>query len=356
MGVTYADQLAGKDDAVRRILADAVPSGAWLDPYASKESGFRNKAKLAVGGTIDAPTLGILDRGGAGVDLRECGLYEPGLRGVLPRLARFVTDARLSPYELATKRGELKNLLITRAPSGSLMVRFVLRSQEAIARIRKHLPALIDDLPQIEVVSANIHPEHKAVLEGDLEIPLSDVEALPMTLGTITLYLRPQSFFQTNTEVAAGLYEQAREWTMQSGARTVWDLYCGVGGFALHLATPDRSITGVETSAEAIASATLSAQQLAGHLDFVTADAADYAAGHAAPALVVVNPPRRGIGALAQRLEHSDVATVVYSSCNAQSLARDLAQMPSLHVAQARMFDMFPQTDHHEVMVLLRRR
>ena len=49
------------------------------------------------------------------------------------------------------------------------------------------------------------------------------------------------------------------------------------------------------------------------------------------------------------------MGTVIYSSCNVDSLARDLAAMPSLRPIRARLFDMFPQTDHHEVMVRLRR-
>jgi 23S rRNA (uracil747-C5)-methyltransferase len=70
---------------------------------------------------------------------------------------------------------------------------------------------------------------------------------------------------------------------------------------------------------------------------------------------VVVNPPRRGIGPLAERLEASRVREVVYSSCNVVSLAADLRRMPSLRVRSARLFDMFPQTGHHEVMVHLSR-
>ncbi len=47
--------------------------------------------------------------------------------------------------------------------------------------------------------------------------------------------------------------------------------------------------------------------------------------------------------------------TVVYSSCNPDTLARDLALLPGYRVAEARLFDMFPQTEHLEVMVLLQR-
>ncbi|HWS58229.1 MAG TPA: 23S rRNA (uracil(747)-C(5))-methyltransferase, partial [Actinotalea sp.] len=75
-----------------------------------------------------------------------------------------------------------------------------------------------------------------------------------------------------------------------------------------------------------------------------------------APELVVVNPPRRGIGVeLSRWLESSSVQRVVYSSCNATSLARDLDAMPSLRPRRARLLDMFPQTTHDELLVLLER-
>ena len=55
-------------------------------------------------------------------------------------------------------------------------------------------------------------------------------------------------------------------------------------------------------------------------------------------------------------LEQSGAAHVIYSSCNVGSLARDLARLPSYVTRRARLFDMFPQTSHHEVIVLLERR
>jgi 23S rRNA (uracil747-C5)-methyltransferase len=137
----------------------------------------------------------------------------------------------------------------------------------------------------------------------------------------------------------------------------VWDLYCGVGGFALHLAAPGRDVLGVEVSADAVDAAASTAAELGVAARFVAADATAYALEQVdVPDLVVVNPPRRGIGAdLAGWLEASGVRHVVYSSCNAESLARDLALMPSLRPVEARVLDMFPHTSHYEVIVLLAR-
>lgn len=357
----YARQLAGKQARARELLA-AHAGAEWLPPVTSAESGYRNKAKMVVGGTAQHPTLGILDRAGNGVDLRDCRLHTPGITAALPVLAAFVARAGLSPYDVPRRRGQLKHVLVTEAPSGELMVRFVLRSPGPVETVRSHLPRLLEALPQVAVVSVNLQPEHKAVLEGETEVVLTDRTSLPMRLGEVDLHLRPQSFFQTHTAVATALYAQAQEWVDALAPRSVWDLYCGVGGFALHCAAPGRRVTGIETSVEAVRSARTSARD-AGLVDveFVAGDATAFAlAATQAPDLVVVNPPRRGIGAdLAGWLETSDVGSdvrsVVYSSCNAVTLARDLAAMPSLRPVQVRLLDMFPHTEHFEVVTLLQR-
>jgi 23S rRNA (uracil747-C5)-methyltransferase len=354
MGEPYPAQLAAKQRRCALALGDGV---AWLEPFPSREEGFRNKAKMVAGGTVAWPTLGILDAAGQGVDLRDCGILQPGIRAALPTLAAFVSLARLEPYDVPGRRGELKYLLVTESPAGELMVRFVLRSEASLPRLRQHLPALLATMPRLRVVSANLHPEHKAVLEGEEEVPLTEAESLPLEVGDVVLHLRPRSFFQTNTAVAVGLYRQARAWVDEVEAASVWDLYCGVGGFALHCAAPGRDVTGVESSPEAVASARLSASEAGVGARFEVGDATTWARGAGTvPEVVVVNPPRRGIGPeLAAWLEGSGVGTVVYSSCNVDSLARDLVAMPSLRPVRARLFDMFPQTAHHEVMVLLRR-
>ncbi len=360
-------QVTDKEHALRQLLAahtaDAGAGIAWDAPLVSAPSHFRSKAKMVVAGTVDAPTVGILDPDGVGIDLRDCPLYEPPISAALPVLASFITRAALEPYNVTRRSGELKHILVTGSPSGEVMVRFVMRSTEAHARLLKHLPWLREQLPHLAVASLNVLPEHKAVLEGEREIMLTEQETLSMPLGEVTLHLRPQSFFQTNTAIARELYAQVAAWVGETSPRSVWDLYCGVGGFALHCVAPGREVTGVEVAEQAIASARESAAEMvaagvpgAEGAQFEVADATVWAERHAAPDVVIVNPPRRGIGAmLAGWLENSGLGRVVYSSCNAQTLARDLAAMPSLRPTRARLLDMFPHTEHYEAVVLLER-
>ncbi|MFJ6172582.1 23S rRNA (uracil(747)-C(5))-methyltransferase RlmC [Curtobacterium sp. NPDC092190] len=367
MGQPYGDQVLDKEIRTRELLRDAVEAAGgpgaieWLPAITSPESGYRNKAKMVVGGTVQRPTVGILDHRQRGVDLRHCGICTPGIRRALPVLADFVADTGLIPYDVAARRGELKFVLVTESPDGELMVRFVLRSEGQLPRLRERLDALRRVMPEAVVVTANLLPEHKAVTEGEREVVLTEQETLPMRFGSIAMHLRPQSFFQTNTSVASQLYDQASAWIDEVGPASMWDLYCGVGGFALHAARPGRAVTGIETSREAIRSAKQSARE-AGLIDvrFAADDATEHALRarpDALPELVVVNPPRRGIGeTLATWLEESEVEHVVYSSCNPVTLAKDLARMPSLRLRRARVLDMFPQTGHLEAVTLLSRR
>lgn len=400
LDLPLAQQLQLKQSAVQATLAGQVEMRAWLEPFASAPSHFRNKAKLAVSGTTHAPVLGLVDRFDNGTDLTSCPLHVNEIKAALAPLTRAITRMGLQPYSIVKRRGELKHVLVTASANGQLMVRFVLRSTAQLPAIRKGASRLQNELPGLRVLSVNIQPRPAAILEGEREIILSQDSTLDMPLylpelgadgvvvnnkkSVLPLVLPPQSFFQTNSDVAAGLYAQARAWardyaggqavalTGEPGAggahpdatqssQSIWDLYCGVGGFALALAQPGAQVLGVEVSAPAIDGARAAAAQLgltspqvrfeAG--DASVLDASGQVYGHDKPDLLVVNPPRRGIGELAASIEGSGIKRVLYSSCNPASLAKDLEVMSSYRVRRARLFDMFPYTNHTEVLVEL---
>ena len=325
----YERQLAGKEEAVAAALATVPGAGdiTWLAPASSPEKGFRTSAKLVVGGTRRRPTLGVLGPDRRGVDLPGCPIQHPAINRATPGLKRFIRSLSLTPYDVPTKRGELKNILITVGEGERLMIRFVLRTRERVSDIRAALPLSVEGLE-----------------------------------------LGPRSFAQTNAHVASALYEQAALWASRPFAdgrlpSSLWDLYCGVGGFALACARAGfPRVTGVEVSSGAISSA-ISAARHAGlsrsAATFIADDATSWARAQSAadvPDVIVVNPPRRGIGAdLAAYLNECDAPRVIYSSCNPASLAKDLAAMPTLHPVEGRLFDMFPHTTHAEVALLLER-
>jgi 23S rRNA (uracil747-C5)-methyltransferase len=351
----YPTQLALLQGKVAQTLATHVDSQTWEPRYAGPPVGFRNKAKLVVGGQRGSIKLGIPNPDHQVVGLTNCGLYEAGLATALPVLNTFVDQVGLTPYDISRRSGEFKYLLVTHSPSGELMVRFVLRSEGQAERLRTALPDLCSALPQLRVATINYLPEPKALLEGDQEEFLSVEQELPLSLPQVTLLHRPQSFFQTNTQVATALYETAQRWLTEIAPKSVVDLYCGIGGFTFHAAAaaPAARILGIEQSPEAIKGAAQARAQNC-HLTpprFLAQDAELWLT-EGDSNLLIVNPPRRGIGLLATEINRSRVPWLLYSSCNPGSLAKDLSELSNYRVTRAQLFDMFPHTEHCEVLIL----
>jgi len=354
----YSQQLSDKQSRLKSLLAQQ-PEAQWLTPVTSAQQAFRNKAKMVVSGSVERPVLGMVQRDGSAVDLCACPLYPDSFAPVFAALKPFIARAGLTPYNVARRRGELKFLLLTESTQGGMMLRFVLRSREKLDQLRAALPWLLQQLPQLKVISANIQPVHMAILEGDEEIALTPSQSLAENFNQVPLWIRPQSFFQTNPQVAAALYAAARDWVGELRIGSMWDLFCGVGGFGLHCATPQMQLTGIEISAEAIACAQRSAEMLGlEKVSFAALDSTAFATGRdAVPDLVLVNPPRRGIGAaLCDYLSRMAPDNILYSSCNPESMAQDIARLADYRVTRVQLFDMFPHTAHFEVLSLLTRR
>jgi len=350
------EQLAAKTADLQTLLADFAV-GSWCAPVSGPEQGFRNKAKMVVSGSVEKPLLGMLHRDGTPEDLTDCPLYPDSFAPVFAVLKPFIARAGLTPYNVARKRGELKYLLLTESQrDGGMMLRFVLRSEEKLAQLRAALPWLQAQLPQLLVITANIQPVHMAIMEGEQEIFFTEQQALAETFNDVPLWIRPQSFFQTNPTVASALYATARDWVRALPVDHMWDLFCGVGGFGLHCATPEMTLTGIEIAPEAIACAKQSAAELGlDKLHFQALDSTQFATAQGeVPQLVLVNPPRRGIGkALCEYLSQMAPQYIVYSSCNAQTMAKDFAHLSGYRVERVQLFDMFPHTAHYEVLTLL---
>ncbi|KIO36582.1 23S rRNA (uracil(747)-C(5))-methyltransferase RlmC [Shewanella sp. cp20] len=354
------EQVAAKTATLEALLKD-LPVAQWLPPVVGPESGFRNKAKMVVLGAAHEPILGLVSPSGEAVSLCDCSLYPQDMQQLLHRLERFVRQAGIPPYRVDKAKGELKFILLTRSQvRGEYMLRFVMRSQQAIPRIERELPALLAEHPEIKVVSVNLQPVHMAILEGEEEIFLTEATRLEEEFNQVPLYIRPKSFFQTHPEVAAKLYQSAREWTRELAPKSIWDLFCGVGGFGLHCASKEVALTGIEIEAEAIACAKMSAETLGlTNVRFTALDSTSFASdsrGEDKPDLIIVNPPRRGIGeALCHSLSEFAPKAILYSSCNPKTLAKDLHVISGYRVTKVQLFDMFPHTDHFEVLVMLQR-
>ncbi|TCP96886.1 23S rRNA m(5)U-747 methyltransferase [Cricetibacter osteomyelitidis] len=366
----YNAQLTNKTQHLKQQLSNLDCSQlSWLPTQQSPLTAFRNKAKMVVSGVVERPILGILadpNDPASAVDLTDCLLYPTHFQDIFNVLKDFIARAGLVPYNVKKQRGELKYILLTESRiSGELMLRFVVRSDSRLALVQRELNGLMKKVPQLKVVSLNIQPQHAAILEGEQEIFLTEQQTLAENFNDIPLFIRPQGFFQTNPSVASNLYATAQDWIKNLPIMRLWDLFCGVGGFGLHCANalqlqhPDQIIklTGIEISPSAIECATQSARLLGlRDVKFQSLDSANFALNQTqqTPDLVIVNPPRRGIGnALSKFLNKMQPHFLLYSSCNAVTMGQDLKSLTNYKMRKIRLFDMFPHSSHYEVLVLL---
>lgn len=329
-------------------IESLIPSSKWLLPtYSSKAFGSRNKAKFAVGGTTEAPKLGRFTSSGEVIELKDCSLYCDSIRSIVATLYEWISTYKLAPYNVSTKSGELKAIIVVEGEHDSLMIRFVVRSKESLDRLMK-LAKSHQQLKADDVISVNFQPETKAILEGESEIVLSSTETLSLNYNGRRLRLPVQSFVQTNHEVASKLYDKAREWT-ESIKGNVLELFCGIGGFSSHLVQEDRKVVGVELSSSAIEAA----RSTIADAVFIAMDAWDYLKTSETFDLIVVNPPRRGLGRdICHKINGLKPKYLLYSSCNPNTLANDL-KILDYEISCIQAFEMFPLTDHWEILVLL---
>ena len=171
------------------------------------------------------------------------------------------------------------------------------------------------------------------------------------------------SFFQVNIPVADLLIPHVIGLLQQVNPAAVIDLYCGVGMFAFAAAKAGvKNIFGADMDPQAIAAASRNAmkREIEG-LEFKATTAQKglkWASGkcEAGKTTVIADPPRRGLDKeIVQRLVSTKPAGIIYISCAADTMARDIKQLKAAgySVRSARLFDMFPRTPYFESVTWL---
>lgn len=361
--ITDGTRIHSKESAVLSILENRgvrpksveslrIPSHPW---------GSRHKVKMNVTGSAEEPCIGVIKADKTSTDLVQCPLAPHHIQRLLKDIRRYITELSLAPYDIIERRGELKNLIVMsnqQATEGIL--RFVLRSSEAIPRIKKRVQDIQAVHPWVTVITCNIQPLPAAILEGPEEVVLTERSLIEEQYGSLTLSFAPQSFMQVTPEIAGALYQRAASLVAEQSYSSALDLFCGVGGFSLSIAPFVSHVIGVEISPQAIQSATLSAQKLGfSHVQFYADDTERFLSHELKqkPDLIVTNPPRRGLSeGIIASLKSLAPRTILYSSCSPETFARDCESLADMYsVEKVALFDMFAMTEHCEVLGVLNR-
>jgi 23S rRNA (uracil1939-C5)-methyltransferase len=161
------------------------------------------------------------------------------------------------------------------------------------------------------------------------------------------------SFFQVNrflVDELVGIVAGGRS------GEVALDLYAGVGLFTVALGASFRHVIAVESSHGSASDLKYNSPRNAKAVRSMVDEYLAAKAEKVRPDLVVVDPPRAGLGErVARGLAKLGAARLTYVSCDPATLARDLVALTSggYRVEQAHLIDLFPQTYHIETVVEL---
>lgn len=170
------------------------------------------------------------------------------------------------------------------------------------------------------------------------------------------------SFFQVNLSMLDDLVQCVGRFLDLKESDVLLDGFCGVGLFAVSLASQAKQCMGVEADRTAIQYARMNAEENnisnCKFLDKSVEKALKHPERYLedVPNKVVLDPTRAGCEeSMLRSLAEMQVKRIVYVSCNPATLARDLAYLSrnGYHLENVKPFDLFPQTKHCEVIANL---
>lgn len=176
-------------------------------------------------------------------------------------------------------------------------------------------------------------------------------------------FLVPRNgFFQANLLLTDRLVDEVCRLAISKEINTLIDAYCGSGLFSIFLAPYAKSVVGIEISEKSVKYAQINAEN-AGvkNVKFISGNIEDILCGEfLSPAdkidLIILDPPRSGCsGSVLKAIAALRPQNVIYISCNPATQARDVKYLNEHGYTLLSLLpvDMFPQTEHIEVIGLL---
>ncbi|MDR7556131.1 MAG: 23S rRNA (uracil(1939)-C(5))-methyltransferase RlmD [Armatimonadota bacterium] len=363
--IDYAAQAQAKEAIVRESLTHlggiatppVRPIVAAADPWY-----YRNKMEFSF---HPVGTLGLHRRGdwNAIVPIETCYLQSQVSAALVRAVRAFAQEAGVPPYDPRTHRGLLRALVVREGRGtgdrlvGLLTAPGPFPQATAFARVVRQVA------PDVTGIVRGVVPGVADGAPVEAVEPIDGRPFLEEVLAGLRFRIGLETFFQTNTAQAARMVEYVVARAAPRPGHRVFDLYCGVGTFALALARAGATVAGVEAVPAAVEAARANAalNGLAG-LDVRTGDVRlvlpDLTAAYGPPDVVVLDPPRSGAGGKVMRkIGRTRARRVIYVSCNPTTLAPDLRELLPFgyRLIEVQPFDLFPHTYHVEAIAVLDR-
>ncbi len=297
------------------------------------------------------------------LDIQSCHLQIDLNNQIRNAIRKFTLDNNYEFYDIKNHTGLLRNLVIKTNEKNEALV-LISFSEFDPDKITHLFNFLQSNFKEIVSAYYSINTK-KNDSWHDLEcIKIYGNDYLLTHLHHAKYSIGPKSFFQTNRVQGENLYALVKDYADLSGKETVYDLYCGVGSIGIYIANQVNKLVGIEEIPEAIADAEVNArlnqlsnyQFLAGDVKALLTE--ELTQQHGLPDIVIVDPPRVGIHQdVIEKIIQFSPKKIVYVSCNPSTAARDFALFNTAYeIVKVRPVDMFPMTNHIELVSLLIKR
>ncbi len=349
----YPAQLSIKKEILCETLERAGVAGVPATPVHSAEPwGYRNRIRLRVNATDGSIEVGYSRRGtNEFFPIRQCPIAAPLLWRAALAFQQIGTEASAAG-RWAREAVEIE-FFCSGGQEKLQMTVFIAKERvggfsELCERLRAVVPELVGAAPALIPGETPSRKEQRAKpLEG------WGADGFIYTEAGEDYWAGRGSFFQMNRFLIGKMVDIA---TKDRTGQLAWDLYAGVGLFSRALARGFNQVTAVEAAGRELASTFKGPGRKA-----VTATVVDFlrkaAIQRDRPELIVMDPPRAGVGAeVCTLLAKMQPQEIVYVSCNPATLARDLKLLcdSGYRLAEIHLLDMFPQTFHLETVAALR--
>ena len=361
-GMAYKKQLSLKQRQANMLLGKfgtVLPIIGMKDPlhYRNKvHAVFAFEKGKAIAGTYQEGTHKV-------VPVESCLIDDEKSDAIIQTIRGLLRSFKIKTYNEDSGYGLLRHVLIRRGfTSGEIMVVLV-ASSPVFPSKNNFVKALRKEHPEITTVILNVNDQNTSMVLGERNITLYGKGFIVDTLCGHTFAISPSAFYQVNPVQTEILYQTAMDYAGLTGKETVVDAYCGIGTIGMIASKQVKEVIGVELNRDAVRDAIGNAKgNGVKNIRFYQADAGEFMVAMAEQGekmdVVFMDPPRAGSDeAFLQSVVKLAPKKVVYISCNPETLARDLGYLTKkkYKVTKICPVDMFPFTDHCEVITCMQR-
>lgn len=361
--LTYEEQLKYKQNKVKRLLEKFCP----VDPIIGMDNPYhyRNKVQAAfwtdkkgkiISGVYQSGTHHIV-----GID--SCQTEDIIADKIIVAVRKLLPSFKLTTYNEDAGKGFLRHILVKRGFSTNQIMLVLVTGTPVFPSKNNFVKAILKQFPAITTIVQNINPYRTNLVLGNNQKILYGKGYIEDILCECKFRISPKSFYQINPVQTEILYSKAIEFANLNGNETVLDTYCGIGTIGIIAAKHGAGkVIGAELNGDAVRDAIVNARtNNLKNIRFFKADAGEFmhdiSSENEKPDVVFMDPPRAGSDTkFLDSLIKMSPNTVVYVSCNPETLARDLEYLTKSSVFKVKKIqpvDMFPHTTHVECVVLL---